>query len=404
MRPTTDIHNAFTQFGVGLVAIALEFATKTLQKLPRPIPPAPHLKFKDHDCARPAELPNKRPVVAPSLFARLTGHGGFVGLNISPSQQLPALGSHHRAQQAAGGQDCIVERLTTQFDSKIFHQGGTLPINRKVQLVFAHQHFDNELVGKLALGNDLRWSGSRRHPLFLLTMRAALLPFDDAHPELGWFARQFFSRIIANHRTLSTALGALAILRTARKNLCATLQVFGQLVPSRMVGPSLAVPRQRHLLLSFGPLGFLLDLTRHETDFLKQQRDLGGGKLLALGTEDPEVQQPDMLILELNDFAKAGVFRLGLFQRLAQVGGAGIGRNHVMCVSYTHFFCKIFSFAQAALRHQGRVLVFSRSMPLNNSVSSSAKILSAPGSSVFGQAKQPSPKRLAQTHVPLPSK
>jgi hypothetical protein len=89
------------------------------------------------------------------------------------------------------------------------------------------------------------------------------------------------------------------------------------------------------LLLSFGPFGFLLHLTGHETDFLEQERDLSRGELLALRTEDFEVQQPDLLVLELNDFEKASDFRRGVFQRLAQVGGAGIGHNHVMRASYT---------------------------------------------------------------------
>ncbi len=41
-------------------------------------------------------------------------------------------------------------------------------------------------------------------------------------------------------------------------------------------------------------------------------------KLLTLGTEHFEVQQPDVLVLELNDFEKALVFRFALeFQRLA---------------------------------------------------------------------------------------
>jgi hypothetical protein len=97
-----------------------------------------------------------------------------------------------------------------------------------------------------------------------------------------------------------------------------------------MVGPSLAGRSQRHLLLSVGPLGFLLDFASHETDFLQQQRDLGWRELLALRTEDFEVQQPDLLVLELNDFEEACVFRLGAFQRLAQVGGAGIGRCNTL--------------------------------------------------------------------------
>src|SRR5258708_10365072 len=112
-------------------------------------------------------------------------------------------------------------------------------------------------------------------------MRAALLPFDDAHPKLGRFARQFFARLIANHRTRGPALRTLAILRAAGEDLFATLQVLGQLVSSRMVGPSLAGRRQRHLLLSFGPFGFLLDFTGHETDFLQPQRDLSRGARLA---------------------------------------------------------------------------------------------------------------------------
>ncbi len=40
MSSTTDIHNAFTQLGVDLVAIALEFAAKTFQNSPWAILPA----------------------------------------------------------------------------------------------------------------------------------------------------------------------------------------------------------------------------------------------------------------------------------------------------------------------------------------------------------------------------
>ena len=39
---------------------------------------------------------HERPVVAPGLFAGLTGHGGFVGLNIASGQQLQPLRPHHR--------------------------------------------------------------------------------------------------------------------------------------------------------------------------------------------------------------------------------------------------------------------------------------------------------------------
>ena len=110
----------------------------------------------------------------------------------------------------------VGERLAAQVNFKILDQRGALAVNRQVQLILAHQHLDDELVGKLALGHNLRRGRSRGHSLFLLAMGAALLPLDHPDPELGRLAGQFLAGFVANDRPLRAAFLAGAILRDSR--------------------------------------------------------------------------------------------------------------------------------------------------------------------------------------------
>ena len=82
MGHATGIDDAFAQFVIGAVAVALQLAAKTSQELFRAFPSAPHLKVEHDRSARLAEFPNVGPVVAPGFFARLHRHGGFIGLQI----------------------------------------------------------------------------------------------------------------------------------------------------------------------------------------------------------------------------------------------------------------------------------------------------------------------------------
>ena len=64
-------------------------------------------------------------------------------------------------------------------------------------------------------------------------------------------------------------------------------------------------------------------------------RDLGGGKLLALRTEDPEVQKPDLFVFELDDALQAHDLRLQAFQGWTVLGREWGRRYHVMQHAYT---------------------------------------------------------------------
>jgi len=77
--------------------------------------------------------------------------------------------------------------------------------------------------------------------------------------------------------------------------------------------------RQRVVLLLLGSARLLVDLAGGETDFRQQERHLGAGELVGLGTKDPKVEQADVLILELDDALKPG--DLGL---QAGEGGGGL--------------------------------------------------------------------------------
>lgn len=83
MRQSPGIGDASAQVRIGRIAIALERGPKPLQKLSRSLPAPAHLKFKDHNPARAAELPHKRSMVAPGLFGGLTRHRRLVGLDIA---------------------------------------------------------------------------------------------------------------------------------------------------------------------------------------------------------------------------------------------------------------------------------------------------------------------------------
>jgi hypothetical protein len=87
-----------------------------------------------------------------------------------------------------------------------------------------------------------------------------------------------------------------------------------------MIGAGLLGPRQRVLLFSFRLFGLLVDFPGCETDLCQQQRNLRTGELLALGAEDPEVEQADLLVLELQEALQPTVFGLQVGDDLGQVG------------------------------------------------------------------------------------
>ena len=178
VRQAAGINNVRPQVIVRVIAVALDRAPKTLQKLFRAGPAAAHLKVKDHDAAGHTVFPHERLVVAAGLFPRLAGQRRFVGLQITAGQQLALLRAHHRLQQAAGGQDGVGQRLAAQFDVMVVGQVGLLAIDRLMLLIFLDHQFDDELVGQFALGDDLRRYRGGGHALLGQAMRAALFPFD----------------------------------------------------------------------------------------------------------------------------------------------------------------------------------------------------------------------------------
>ena len=102
-----------------------------------------------------------------------------------------------------------------------------------------------------------------------------------------------------------------------------------------MPGPRLAALRQIRLFFGFGSVGLLLDLPGAHTDLLDEQRDLSGGKLLAFGTKQTEVQEPDLLVLDLDNLVEARILSLGQLESLAEVREGEIGRSHVIRDAYT---------------------------------------------------------------------
>ena len=88
-----------------------------------------------------------------------------------------------------------------------------------------------------------------------------------------------------------------------------------------MVGAGLFGLGQRVVFLLLGEFGFLFNFASGQADLGQQQGNWRAGKFFALGTEQPEVQQLDLLVLELKDSLKAGDFRLQVLKKLACGGG-----------------------------------------------------------------------------------
>jgi hypothetical protein len=152
-------------------------------------------------------------------------------------------------------------------------------------------------------------------------MGAALFPFDDPDEKPGRLAGQFFAGFVTDDRALGSALGAMAVLRTAGDEHLASFQMFGQALASGMVGAGLFGLGQRGLFFGFRTAGLLLYFCGADAGFLKKQGRLGGGELFAFGAKEAMVQEPDFFSLELDDFSLAGVVGLQAFDRLAGVGG-----------------------------------------------------------------------------------
>ncbi len=98
-------------------------------------------------------------MILSALVRHLAGKRGLVDLKIISGEPVGGLGPNHRNQQLRGGQHVPIEGLTAQIDAVVLEEAGALTIDRGVLLKFGGQDFDDELVGKFALGKDL--AGSR---------------------------------------------------------------------------------------------------------------------------------------------------------------------------------------------------------------------------------------------------
>gem|GEM_PF-2015737 len=151
--------------------------------------------------------------------------------------------------------------------------------------ILARRYLDDELIGKLALGHDLRRSWRGRHALLFLAVGTALLPFDHPHSKLRRLTGQLLTRLVTNDRPFAPALWTATIFWAAGNDLFASLQALRQSFPARMVGTGLLGPGQWVLLLVGRALRLLFDFFRHQTHLLQEQGNLRWRELLALGTE-----------------------------------------------------------------------------------------------------------------------
>src|SRR5437773_295791 len=143
----------------------------------------------------------------------------------------------------------------------VFEQSGALAIDRSVLLELSRQGFDDKLIGKLALGQDLERDWSHDHALLLQAMGSSFFALDDADKELSGGAPQFFANFISDDGPGLAALITGAVFGRAGNDLFAAGQMRGQRSPSGMTGArgfGLGHGGQRLLLV--GQRGFALDL------------------------------------------------------------------------------------------------------------------------------------------------
>ena len=207
MGHASDIDDAFAQFVINPIAVALQLARKSPQKSLRPFAPAPHLKVKDDRSSGLAKLPEVSLMVAPGFFPRLHRDRGFIGLQIGTADQLDGLRPNHRAQQLSGSQEAVGHRFAAQLHVIIVRQDGALTIDRQVLLELLGQRFDDKFVREFALGHDLGRGRRGGHPLLFQTMGAALLPLGYAHVKGGRLAHQFLAALVADDRSARPRIG-----------------------------------------------------------------------------------------------------------------------------------------------------------------------------------------------------
>ena len=175
----------------------------------------------------------------------------------------------------------------------------------------------------LPLGTICAGAGAVATPCSSCTMRAALLPLDHPHPELGRFARQFLAGFIANDRPLGAALGAVAILRATGDDLFAAFQVFGQRSRPGWLGRGCLARGSGWLLCSCGRSASWSTSPAVTLTSSSSRTAWSAGELLALGAEEPEVEQADLLVLELDDALQPRDFRPANRPALGRRSGVG---------------------------------------------------------------------------------
>ena len=284
--------NVVSQLIVCGIAIALKLSPEWFEELSGSGFSSPaHLEIEDHRSSRSTVFPQVRLVILSGLFRNLARYRGFVGLKVITGEQVSRLGFNHRHQQLSGGQDGTIESLTTQLDAMVFNQTGTLTVNRGVLLELGSQHFNDELVGKLALGNNLRGGICDRHSLFGLAMGTALLPLDDPHKELRRYASQFLTHFISDDRTGLTASLASAVTGMTGNDFFPTFEMSRESCAAQVAfTKGLGLGETGQGLLLFWNFGFFLNLRGGDEQFLGKQGQLVLGELVGLLTPVADVQ------------------------------------------------------------------------------------------------------------------
>jgi hypothetical protein len=165
-----------------------------------------------------------------------------------------------------------------------------------VDAEYPHVHIDDQLVGQLALGNDLLRQGRARHSRLGMQRAGPLFPQRHLDEILRGNDAQFFAAFVADDLLLSLTLRAHTILGPAGDPDLAAFQVRGKLMPSGMLGPGL----ESLLELVFPGLGDLrFHLGPMDTGFALQQFQLGVAQLLTARSVLGDAQQTNLFTQEL---------------------------------------------------------------------------------------------------------
>ena len=245
---------------VGYVIVGLENAREGGEELLWPFASAAHAKIEDRPTARRSVLPEVGLMVLTTLVVRLHIDRGFVGLEVTTGQQLPAHGPDHRGEHLADRHHPAAHRGPRDLDAHIAQQDGALTIEWAVIGILADDGVDNHLVGHQALVDDARWKRRHGDALLLAPLAGAFLALDDLDVILGRLDLQHFAVVVADHFRFRAALSAHALLGRASDDLLHARQICGKGLPAGMRAPLplLLAVRCRQLLALALHLNFLV--------------------------------------------------------------------------------------------------------------------------------------------------